>query len=129
MRIEREKKRRKMNYASIAVYTTADDTGRLWLGAYNRKNHFINALLNHNSTVILSDTFHAISGAAQSDSDSDHRKFSSRTHQRSEIFYHKESALLMITNALNSTDTLLSSCLAAPLTTIYTRGTLVTVHA
>ena len=51
-----------VEYAYTDVYT-------------NRKNHFINALLNHNNPVILSDTFHAISGAAQSDSDSDHHEF------------------------------------------------------
>ena len=43
-------------------------------GCKQRKNPFINALLNKTNTVILSDKFHTISGAAKSDSDSDDNK-------------------------------------------------------
>ena len=48
------KKEEEMNheqYAYTAEYTTADDTGRLWLGAY-RKIHFINTLFKHMNIVI-----------------------------------------------------------------------------
>ena len=78
-------------------------------GCEHRKTPFINALLNQANTVILSDTFHTISGAAKCDSDSDNKIF---VKDQSKKRNSNPDSVIDDDEGSQFDGTLMSSCLA-----------------